>query len=655
MASLAGWSRWGTLALCVAAGAGSVGCGRGPQVQSELPIRRVVVYRNGVAYFERAGHVDRDDVRFKMRQTEVGDFLATLAVMEQGGSSVRSAAFPLKDETGTPPKDDKEKADRDNALRTVVLSLDGRAHDLQVGYVAAAPVWRPSYRLVLEPGGEAQLQAWGIVENLSGEDWSDVQLSLVAGAPLAFEAQLGTPIIPGRPIVTDSGEVIASMPKGETSVADRDADGVPDAKDAEDERRPAKKPDDANGPTGGATATPPPPPPAAAPAPATEAPFEGGPGARAKGEEAAIGGRPSGRPRREGWVSPSQPRNVHTLAAIAVQGGTTRYDIPNTITVPDKNATMVLLVARRVKGEAIFLFAPDDGVPDSASHPFHVARFENGTTGILERGPIAVFQQGSFLGQGLLDPLPAAASATVPFALERAIGIEVERKNDVQGTRLAKIDEGSLWVEHDGVLKTIYRVQNGGDEASKLLLKHPRASGARLFQPPAGTEDNVATGTALVPATVLPHGKQELLVDERSAQREYADWFGPVADKAVTAYLADRRADARVAAQLTAAWPLRAQIVAKQDQRSKLQQELYQLRNEAQEKRSDLKAIEKNNKADALRKTLTARLAALGARTDTVSAQSIQLGQELSELQVRWREQIRAIHLDEGPPPKPGQ
>jgi len=646
-----GWSTWstcGTLAFCLMAGAGSVGCGRGPQVQSELPIRRVVVYRNGVAYFERAGHVDRDDVRFKMRQTEVGDFLATLAVMEQGGSSVRSAAFPLKDETGTPPKDDKEKADRDNALSTVVLSLDGRAHDLQVGYVAAAPVWRPSYRLVLEPSGEAQLQAWGIVENLSGEDWSDVQLSLVAGAPLAFEAQLGTPIIPSRPIVTDSGEVIASMPKGETSVADRDADGIPDAKDAADEA--TKKPDDSRGPGGGAAPAPPPPPPAEAPAPAaaTEVYKE-----RAKGEEGKNG--PVGGRRREGWVSPSQPRNVHTLAAIAVQGGTTRYDIPTTITVPDKNATMVLLVARRVKGEAIFLYAPDDGVPDSASHPFHVARFENGTTGILERGPIAVFQRGSFLGQGLLDPLPAAAAATVPFALERAIGIEVERKNDVQGTRLAKIDEGSLWVEHDGVLKTIYRVQNGGDQASKLLVKHPRASGARLYQPPPGTEDNVANGTALVPTTVLPHGKQELLVDERSAQREYADWFGPVADKAVTAYVADRRADAKVAQQLTAAWPMRAQIVAKQDQRNKLQQELYQLRNEAQEKRADLKAIEKNKAADTLRKTLTARLAALGARTDVVSAQSIQLGQELSELQVRWREQIRAIHLEEGPPPKAGQ
>src|SRR5271165_3931672 len=149
---------------------GAIGCSRTPVVQSDLPIVRVVVYRNGVAYFERAGHVERDEVRFKMRQTEVGDFLATLAVMERGGSSVRAAAFPLKeeeevDDDGKPlrPKTEDEK----KGLETVVLSLDGKVHDLEVGYVAESPVWRPSYRLVVKPAGEAELQAWGIVQNVS--------------------------------------------------------------------------------------------------------------------------------------------------------------------------------------------------------------------------------------------------------------------------------------------------------------------------------------------------------------------------------------------------------------------------------------------------------------------------------------------------------
>jgi len=220
--------------LAVSAVLCTAGCGRQAIATTDaMPVRRVVVYRNGVAYFERAGHVDRDEVRFKMKQTEVGDFLATLAVMERGGSSVRAAVFPLKmddDNDGAKPasRDDEEASsaspprgltnDEKKGLQTVVLALDGREHDLQVGYVAESPVWKPSYRLVVHSGGDADLQAWGIVENLSGEDWTNVKLSLIAGAPLAFESSLGTPVIPQRPMVTDQGEVIAAVPHGETTL-----------------------------------------------------------------------------------------------------------------------------------------------------------------------------------------------------------------------------------------------------------------------------------------------------------------------------------------------------------------------------------------------------------------------------------------------------
>src|SRR5258708_25838342 len=129
----------------------TVGCGRQAIATTDaLPVQRVVVYRNGVAYFERAGHVDRDEVRFKMKQSEVGDFLATLAVMERGGSSVRAAAFPLQmdeeatatagDSSSSPPACGRDPIDEARArrgepprtpaqkrgLETVVLSLDGK-------------------------------------------------------------------------------------------------------------------------------------------------------------------------------------------------------------------------------------------------------------------------------------------------------------------------------------------------------------------------------------------------------------------------------------------------------------------------------------------------------------------------------------------------
>ena len=652
-----------------------VGCGRSALLSTDaLPLKRVVLYRNGVGYFERAGHVDEEEVRFKMKETEVGDFLATLAVIERGGSSVKAAAFPVADpdeeQDDTPKPKSLMTEDEKKHLKVVVLSLDGKEHDLEVGYIAASPVWRPSYRLVVHPNGDADLQAWGIVQNLSGEDWKDVKLSLVAGAPLAFEAELGTPVIPDRPIVTDNGEVIAAVPKSETSLRQSPENAAP----------PEEKPKAQAGPQGGededgspndASST------ATADAPARSADKKkGGLGLRGIGAGGGGSGAgygrlagPSGKvastrspthyaptspPQNEPVAPPppppasiSAPRSVNALAAVAVEGGTTRYDLPVTVTIPDKSATMVMLLSQRVAGEAIFLFAPDGGVPDSMSHPFRVARFTNGTRGVLERGPIAVFQEGSFLGQGMVDPLPIGASTTVPFALERGLAVDRETKFDERGARVAQIENSQLVIERDGVTQTTYRLRNGLDTPSKMMVKHNRAMGTKLFQPPKGTEDNVGTGTALVPATVAPHATSTLVVDERSTNRRGEDWFTPVADTAVKAYMADKSSNRDVVQKLSIAWQLRTDILTKADARSKLQQEQNDLQEQTQETRQNLLAIEKNKQADALRTKLTQRLAASATRLDEIQKQAVELDAKLAELRVQFRETIRDIKVQE--------
>ena len=634
---------------------GALGCGKSAIVSADaLPLRRVVIYRNGVGYFERAGHVDQTDVRFKMREGEVGDFLATLAVMEQGGSSVKAAAFPLADDEPKPR--DQMNEDEKKGLKTVVLSLDGKEHDLQIGYVAESPVWKPSYRLVVKDKGEAELQAWGIVQNLSGEDWKNVTLSLVAGAPLAFQAQLGEAVIPPRPTVTDMGEVIAAVPRSETSLqqqqaraeagegTDTDADAVPDEEDAVAQNKPADK----SGRPGHATRGPRARPSTSAPSAAAPPPIVAG-GGRA-GLQRRLADRPPPPPPPAG---PSAPRDLRSLAAIAMEGGTTRYDLPSPVTIPDRSATMVMLASRPVPGEAIFLFAPDGGVADSASHPFRVARFANRTGGALERGPIAVFQQGAFLGQGMVDPLPEGATATVPFALERAIAVEQERKYDQLGERVAKIDNSELWIERDAVTQTKYRVRNGSDLAAKLLVRHPRQGGTRLFQPPKDTEDNVGTGTALVPMQVGARQTGELVVDERQTMRTVQDWFSVVADNAVKNFLADPRSNKDVVSKLSGAWSFRDQILALRESRQKLAREQVDLGQQTEETRRNLRAIKDNKTADALRTKLTARLGEMATRMDEITKHLVETDSKLAELGVRFKEAIREIKLTETPPPRP--
>jgi hypothetical protein len=738
----------GSLTLVCLAALSTLGCGPSALVSTDtLPVRRVVVYRNGIAYFQRSGHVEEDEVRFKMKQTEVGDFLATLAVMERGGSSVRAAAFPLKvddsddmDVSPPPPKTEDQK----RGLETVVLALDGKAHDLQVGYVAESPVWKPSYRLVVHSPGDADLQAWGVVENLSGEDWTDVKLTLIAGAPLAFRADLGNPVIPQRPTVTDNGEVIAAVPHGQTSLAQGDSfgagglglSGVGEGGGGRGEgiglgnfgglghgagTGTGQGIGNGRGRLGGAHAV---------------------HGARLREGAITVNGRlppevvqrivrqntgrfrlcyenglrsnpnlqgrvavkfvidrngsvsmtadggsdlpdqgvvqcvvqgfgnltfpqPEGgmvtvvypimfaseegavddAPASESSEAVSAPRNLSSLAAIGVEGGATRYDLPLPVTIPDKSATMVMLLSRPVSGEALFLFAPDDGVADSQSHPFRVGRFKNATPGLLERGPIAVFDEGTFLGQGMLDPLPAGATATVPFALERSIAVDVDHDSDETGQRVAKIENGDLTIERDRVTRTKYRLRNGGELPAKILVKHPRAQGSRLFSPPPGTEDNVGTGSALVPTTLPPRGTAELLVDERATEREMTDWFSPIADSAIQGFVADAKSDRAAVQKLTAAWVTRKDISDRRDERQKLQREYDDVRRASDEVRRNLSAIEKNKTADALRKKLTARLAETSAKVDDCNRKITELDSRLSELTVQFREAVRSIRF----------
>ena len=652
------------------------GCAHADLRVDGLPLRKVVVYRNGVGYFERSGEVDGESVQFRMRQRMVGDFLATLAIVERGGSSVHAASFPLDvsgDDPSAPdpqfmrmlnawdhpeePQDSRNNGR--NKLRDVILRLDGKQHDLAVGYVAATPVWRPSYRIVVQDGG-ADLQAWGIVENVSGEDWKDVELSLVAGAPLAFESTLGDPVTPPRPVVTDSGEVIAAVPEGVTSLNERAGGEV-----------------NRVGPPADAPVAPPPPP---APAPAMEAgaasmsgPAGYGAGAASPKKSAPMrlrAAKPMAEPeafddakadkdeaRREALdnlskVGLSAPRQMSALAAVAVSSGSTRYSLPVRVTLPDSSATMVLLINQRVPGEAVFLFAPDGGVPDSSSHPFRVARFTNATKGLLERGPIAVFEKGAFLGQGMLDPLPPQATATVPFALERSLAVESEQRSLELGARLFKIEAGELYVERDSVTRTIYKIKNGGDTSAKLLVRHPRLGAARLYKPPAGTEDNLGAGNALVPIQVQAAGRAELTVEERQPAQENTNWLSPVADEAVRAYLADPRADKALVAALSSAWAQRDSLKKASDERDSLTQSQNELEKSARETRLSLEAIEKNKQAADLRAKLTARLGEVTSRLDGITKKLVELNMRTSELEVRFRDAIRELRLSAPLPPK---
>jgi len=94
---------------------------------------------------------------------------------------------------------------RDQDVRRLSIATAGTGdRDLFVSYVSEVPVWKATYRLMLPAEGDTRgplLQGWAIVDNTVGQDWDNVQLSLVAGAPQAFIQQISRPYYVQRPVV----------------------------------------------------------------------------------------------------------------------------------------------------------------------------------------------------------------------------------------------------------------------------------------------------------------------------------------------------------------------------------------------------------------------------------------------------------------------
>src|SRR5437879_4031814 len=100
----------------------------------------------------------------------------------------------------------------DSQKKAVSLHFAGDGkRKVQVGYVVEAPIWKTSYRLVLDETGKEKpyLQGWAIVENPTDEDWASVKMALVSGRPISFKMDLYNPLYVPRPTVEP--ELFASL------------------------------------------------------------------------------------------------------------------------------------------------------------------------------------------------------------------------------------------------------------------------------------------------------------------------------------------------------------------------------------------------------------------------------------------------------------
>jgi hypothetical protein len=118
------------------------------------------------------------------------------------GTSVRIAERELTDEVERYLSLIGSSRARDVRRMTLTAAGSGE-RDIFVSYISEVPVWKSTYRILFpdKPNEKPLLQGWAIVDNTIGEDWNNVQLSLVAGAPQSFIQEISQPFYTRRPVI----------------------------------------------------------------------------------------------------------------------------------------------------------------------------------------------------------------------------------------------------------------------------------------------------------------------------------------------------------------------------------------------------------------------------------------------------------------------
>src|ERR1700735_3194058 len=80
-----------------------------------------------------------------------------------------------------------------NKRSIYIDSSDTKERQIDASYMIPTPVWKSSYRLIFADKGEPTLEGWAIIDNTSGEDWSNVRLAVVSGRRVSFISNLYEP------------------------------------------------------------------------------------------------------------------------------------------------------------------------------------------------------------------------------------------------------------------------------------------------------------------------------------------------------------------------------------------------------------------------------------------------------------------------------
>ncbi len=541
----------------------------------DVALGRVVIYRNGVAYYERRATVSGGVLTVSVPRDRVDDFLKSLTVVDAISKQPLPVSIPRE-----------QAADGDYLIMKLQLPSKAPA-DVVLTYVTESPAWKPSYRVVVGDKGKVLVEGWAIVDNTSGEDWNGVRVGVGSSSALSFKYDLwsvrqvhretlaseekfavappsgispygGSDASGGEVALAELGDDEIRRPQGHPEdrsaarVANKDLDS-----DAEDEGesyaavesapspssygggragksfRPAKKASRAK-----TTASAPPAEPNTgyaarvsqgdqkmklltqqliksnktiviegyADANRNDASRRATDRANIVRNQLIDQGVPPARIKVVTKVEPNSAERVRLVAQAPTaeeqkqQGvgdkamdltaqpvGESHFTNPTPMTVEKGASAMISMMRKETDGEVVYLYDAESE-RGNATFAFRAVRFTNPTDSTLETGPVTVYGNERFIGEGLTEPIPPRASAVVPYALDRQIVVERNDGEENKLSRLVTLQRGILTAEVQHIRTKKMAITNRLRTEATVYIRHTVNKGWTLLKAPNAFE-----------------------------------------------------------------------------------------------------------------------------------------------------------------------
>jgi hypothetical protein len=555
-----------------------------------VALGRVVIYRNGVAYYERHAIVNGGMLTVSVPRDRVDDFLKSLTVVDALTNKALPVSIPRQQE-----------GDGTNLVMKLELPPEAKGKaEVVLTYVTESPSWKPSYRVAVGAKGKVMLEGWAIVDNTSGEDWKGVMVGVGSSSALSFKYDLWSVRTVQRETLQAEEKFAVAPPMGGSPYggvkpADQGGEAVMAELGDDEIRRPEGHPENAKSKSVAkkdleqeedldgvadysATGSAAPGVASMGPRPASQPPApprkSGGGGHRPKVEAAhsSLSANDAARDQRvatgdqkmrsisqglvhsdknivieayadanrnEGSINGTQratdranivrnqlidsgvaparikivthvdPGNAERVRLVAQAPspaeqqakaagaksndadaqavGESHFENPMPMTVEKGSSAMVSMVRAKTDGEVVYLYdAESDRGNDHFA--FRAVRFLNPTDSTLETGPVTVYGDRRFIGEGLTEPIPPKSEAVVPYALDRQIVIEKNDSEDNKLSRLVTLQRGVLTAEVQHIRHEKLTITNRLPDMAKVYIRHTVNKGWKLIEAPPASE-----------------------------------------------------------------------------------------------------------------------------------------------------------------------